>query len=177
MAARALLLAFVLLVGATARATVLQDWSLEERIARSDNVVSGTVKAQQARWDGDQIVTDTIIAVRRTIFGPERREIMLTQLGGTIGETTLDIAGSAQFDVGDEVLLIVKRDQRGFERLVGMSLGAFIVQGKRLRQHIDVPLMRGDGRLREPPGELVVDIERVRGAASEVRRTLERTAR
>lgn len=173
MLARAPVLALLLLVAVPAQATVLHDWSIEERIARSDNVVIGTITSQQAKLVDGNIVTESSVSVTRTLFGPARRDVVLTQLGGTIGDTTLDIAGSARFEVGDEVVLIVKRDEHGREQLVGMSLGAFLVKGKRVRQTIDVPLMR-DGRLREGPGEQIYDIERIRGAAREVRRTLER---
>ena len=173
MPARASLLVLLLLVTVPAKATVLHDWSLEERIARSDNVVVGTITAQEAKLVDGNIVTESTVTVAKTLFGPSRRDLVVTQLGGTIGDTTLDIAGSARFEVGDEVVLIVKRDPRGREQLVGMSLGAFLVKGRRARQTIDVPLMR-DGRLREGPGVQVYDLERIRGAAREVRRTLER---
>ncbi|HSI05633.1 MAG: hypothetical protein ACAI38_11510 [Myxococcota bacterium] len=172
-----LLAVVLLLLAGPAQATVLADWTLEERIAHSDSVVAGTITAQRVTRVGDDIVTESTVVVSRTLFGPERRELTVSQLGGTIGETTLHVEGSAHFEVGDEVVLIVKRDARGRDQLVGMSLGAFLVKGRLARQSIRVPLMGSDGRLRKAPGEQVVDMERIRAAAADVRRTLDRTVR
>ncbi len=163
-----------MLLCAPARATVLQDWSLEERIAHADQVVVGKVIAQEAtRLDGN-IVTESTIAVSRTLFGRAGNELVITQLGGSLGEDTLRVPGTPLLTVGDEVVLIVKLFN-GRNRLVGMGLGAFFLRGRLAYQRIDVPLMGADGRLRRPPGEQTFDLERIRGAAEEVRRTLQRT--
>lgn len=165
----------VLLVAVPAAATVLHAWSLEERIARADNVVAGkVVGVETRRTDDGMIFTESTIAVTRTLYGPTRSSVVVSQLGGTIGEDTLSIAGTVLFTVGDEVMVIIKRDAAGREQLVGMSQGAFFVTGRTARQNIDVPLMR-DGRLEAPPGVQTLDVDRIRSAASEVRRTLERT--
>lgn len=173
MTARLVPLGLVLLLAAPGHATVLKAWSLEERIAHADSVLLGRVTGERVyRVDGT-IVTDSTIAVERVIFGTSRATVTISQLGGTIGEETILVAGTARLGVGDEVVVIVKRDSGGRDRLVGMSLGAFQVVGQQLRQTIDVPLMRRDGRMLDPPGRQVLDMARVLGAADDVRRAVQ----
>ena len=161
-----------------AQATVLWDLSLEERIARADGVFVGTVKEVKAVAAADgMIFTEATLDVQRTIYGEAQSTVTVTQFGGTIGDRTVSIAGTVPMKVGESLVVIVRRDRLGRLQLVSMGLGAFRVSGREARQHIDVPLMRRDGQMREPPGEARIAIDRIEAVARDVERTLARAPR
>ncbi len=173
-----LLVAYVLALSRPAQATVLWDLSLEERIARADAVFAGTVKEVKAVEAPDgMIFTEATLDVQRTIYGPPQSTVTVTQFGGTIGERSVIVAGTVPMAVGESLIVIVRRDRLGRLQLVSMGLGAFRVSGREARQHIDVPLMRRDGRMVESPVEARLDIDRIEAVARDVSRTLERVPR
>ena len=165
-----LVLAGLLLFAPPASATVLLDLSLEERIARADTVVVGTVKSQRTFRAGTLILTESTLRVEETLYGAPGKTLVVTTVGGTIGDTTMDVPGEAMLAVGQRLVVIARRDANGRNHLVGMSMGAFTLRGDVAEQVIVVPTLRRHGGLAEPQGQVVTDLTRIRAAVGAAHR-------
>lgn len=140
--------AFTLIVPAT----ILADWSLEERVRRADCIVMGVVaEAEVVRDERGRVWTETTIVVERALAGQVSETVVVSQLGGRLGDRTVDVSGTAPLPTGVRVLLLLQSVGRRTV-LVAMSQGAFHLHGDLAYQAIRVPLAAEDGRLRPPPG-------------------------
>ncbi|MEM9067232.1 MAG: hypothetical protein AAGE52_01960 [Myxococcota bacterium] len=98
-------------------------------VERADQVVVARVSAQQARWDGDQIVTDVLLEVEDAVHGSASTgdTLMLVRLGGAIDDLGMRVEGEPSFNDGNRYLVFL-REWRGMYRPVGMSQGVMRVQ-------------------------------------------------
>ncbi|MFB6374836.1 MAG: hypothetical protein ABEN55_17330, partial [Bradymonadaceae bacterium] len=96
----------------SASATVMEYTSPAELVDLSDVVVRADVVDRQSFVDRDQgrIVTHTTLSVREHYAGQVGAEVTLEQWGGTVGERTSTVPGGADFEVGEEVLVFLRRD-------------------------------------------------------------------
>jgi hypothetical protein len=101
--------------------------SLEELVAKADLIVVATVSEQTSRWNKyGRIVTDVTLAVDQPIKGDTSNgeQLVVTTLGGTIGELLMKVEGSARFVSGSSVLVFLRQvPGTGELRPVGMSQG------------------------------------------------------
>jgi hypothetical protein len=147
------------LLASAAQGTVLADWDVSELAARADRIDVVTVVAQRSSDEGELGRTFSRVRVERTLKGAKATELELTQLGGVDTE----VVGDARLRVGERWLLFSFGAPDGRRYLVGMSLGAWRVDGARLTQDIEVPLASGDGELLPAPGRraaTILDVER-----------------
>src|ERR1700736_872915 len=90
--------------------------TLDELVARAENVFVARVVAQRSTWidsrAGRAIVTDVTFAIERTIKGPVYAERSLEFLGGTVGDDTLQVSGMPVFHAGDRDVLFVSDSGR-----------------------------------------------------------------
>jgi hypothetical protein len=157
-----LLLAAVTLPPAVAQATILADWSLEERARRADRIVVGVVGDARGVRAGGRVLTEIDIRVEQTLAGVHVDTFILSQLGGRWGDTIVEVIGTARLTRGARVLLFVERARDGRDYLVAMSLGAYVVDDDgRAHQRLDVPLAGPDGTVRPPPGAQSIDFGRI----------------
>jgi hypothetical protein len=126
---------FLLLLGIFGFAPPTQGTSLsplrvERLVQLSEEIVHGTVAAAESRWTPDRssIVTETRIQVFETLKGEGGAEIVLTQLGGTVGAPRVEVPGIGAILPGQEALFFVSRDERGVRSLTGLSQGRFDVR-------------------------------------------------
>lgn len=104
--------ALLWLAPSTASATVMEYASPAELVELSDVVVRADVVGQHSFVDDEQgrIVTHTTLAVRETYHGEAGSEVTVEQWGGTVGERTSSVPGDAEFEVGEEVIVFLRRD-------------------------------------------------------------------
>lgn len=153
-----------------ATATHLADWDLWDLVRRADLILVGQVQAQDSVRVNGRLMTESRIAVDEVLLGSAGPHVILSQLGGRDGNIVNEIVGDAQLETGSRVLLFTYAHADGRRYLVGMGLGAYLVQGEELSQQIDVPLLGGDGRLRPPPGRRSVRLTQVRAAVRKLLR-------
>lgn len=126
--------ALVLVVGATARATVMVEVSLEEMIQEAEVIVHGRVVRSDVRVaiDDGQMVphTFTTIEVTEWLAGEGGETVQLRELGGTFHGVTHHIAGTPSYAIGDEVVVFLERREDGRRdlRTFAMAQGKFVVQ-------------------------------------------------
>lgn len=96
----------------SASATVVEYASPAELVDLSDVVVRADVVDRESFVDQKQgrILTHTTLAVRERLLGDVDAELTIEQWGGTVGERTSTVPGDAQFEVGEEVVVFLRRD-------------------------------------------------------------------
>jgi len=160
------LLALALVVSAvtSADATTLRRMGLDDLARTNEQAVVGRVIDVNSYWnaDGSFILSDVTVAVDRVIKGnPNEREITVTLMGGTVGETTTMIVAGAELAVGREYILFLNtEDLPAAPRVTTVRdhcQGTFEVvrdaKGDRaLSQARNHPLLTDDFGLVEPPG-------------------------
>ena len=119
-------IALVLTVSTLAQATTVQRLSLEDMTKKASSIVVGKVKDSRAFWSGKLILTTTTIDVTETIKGQTSRSIQLTTVGGTVGDTTLQVSGMPAFQAGEDAVVFVERSG-SFSTVVGLTQGKFVV--------------------------------------------------
>jgi hypothetical protein len=117
---------------AHAPATTVIPPTFEEMADRADVVFAG--KALNARSEWRMVGTRRVIftsvefEVTEVLKGAAGRSITLQFLGGTIGDTTLEVAGTPRFATGERVILFVEKNGTRFSPIVGVFHGKFGVQ-------------------------------------------------
>jgi hypothetical protein len=111
----------------TADAAVVLALDLADLVERADAVVVAAPLRKESRWDDKgRIVTDVTLFVEEDLKGaPEAgTEIVVTTLGGTIGDIGLLVAGAPRFrDGGSAIVFLREIPAYGELRVVGMSQG------------------------------------------------------
>lgn len=144
-AALALVFAFTL-IAPTAHATLLVVRSLAELVADSDHIVVITGVSETSRRDRfGRIVSDMQLLVNDVAKGSLRRgqAIVVTRLGGSIGDLAMTVAGEAHVTTGERAVLFLDNvGSNGAMRVSSMALGQFPI----VSQHgVDTVLPSGAG--------------------------------
>ena len=180
LAATAILLSVVI---ATAGATTLIRQGLERLTADNETVLHGRVTGIHSYWNADHsfILTDVSLQTIGTLKGAiTADEVVLTLMGGTVGDLTTLIIGGPELVPGSEYLIFLNREDlpSAPDRLTVRDLmqGVFDVvdtpMGRRaFSQAIDHPLVADEQGLVDPPGgvegmpvdELVREVKRISG--------------
>jgi hypothetical protein len=107
--------------------------SLEELTRESELVIRGTVRSVQSDWESGErqaIHTNIEVTVEQYLKGNGKAEVVVRQLGGQVGDIRQVIAGSPQFQVGEEVILFLVKHDKHY-RIHSIALGSFrIVSGE-----------------------------------------------
>lgn len=125
----AFVLALSLLLAGTAHSTTLLALNVAQLTRNSSTVVRAKVLSSEARWTQDKarIITDTRLSVMETWKGTHQAEVLVMQPGGVVGDIGQRVHGTAQFSVGEEVVLFLESRGERF-LLTGMIQGKFVVE-------------------------------------------------
>jgi hypothetical protein len=117
----------LLLAAGVARATVLVALTLDELVAASEVVFTGTVTDSVTRAEGDLVYTTIRFDVDDVVAGEADGEVLeLRFLGGNVGEQKTEVSGQYIPAVGDRGLFFVDDSVRDLVNpLTGWSQGHF----------------------------------------------------
>jgi hypothetical protein len=109
--------------------------SPEQMAAAADDIVIAKVISSESRLSGDMKKIYTYVAVEVVEWikdGGERpKTITIRQLGGSVGESTMVVAGDAHFVKGEETLLFLRKKSvkknDGFYFLLGMAQSKYAI--------------------------------------------------
>jgi len=104
-------LALAALVVGTAQASQFRAFGRDAQVRGSDLIALGRVLSVHSDWDDrhSAIHTDAEIAVDEAWKGePASDRIVVRSLGGRIGSLALEVDGSAEFTVGERVLVFLR---------------------------------------------------------------------
>lgn len=166
---RTLLLMSAILVPAAVGATVLIEQSPQQIMRQADLVVLGHVVAQRSVRAQGTLMTESLVAVEETLKGPATRQVVISQLGGKDGNIEMDVPGDARLVPGQRVVLATYLHDDGRRYLVGMALGAFVIEGQRAMQTVDAPLVTPGGGVQAPPGVRILSLTNLRALAGSAR--------
>lgn len=115
-----------------APATTVVPPSFTQLVGASGYVVRAVVTNMNAEWQHDggnlHIITRVTFEVREVIAGTPPEPLVLTMLGGKIGDTELLVDGAPRFKVGDEDILFVRGPEFKLLPFVAMQYGQYLVQ-------------------------------------------------
>jgi len=116
----------LLLIADFARALTVENISLQRLTTESNLIVYGRIESSYSQWEGKTIYTYTTLRVNESLKGEGGSLVTVKQLGGTVGETGLEVPGTPKLIAGEDVVLFLTRwqDQYWIHSIV---LGKFSV--------------------------------------------------
>jgi hypothetical protein len=108
-------------------ATVAAKLDLATLADKSELVVVAKIEGKYAKWDAANtgIWTHHTLTVSETLKGEHKAAREFVSRGGVVGNRGQHVAGSGNFEKGDEYVLFLWKDDAGRYRLTGMVQGAF----------------------------------------------------
>ena len=102
-------LVLILLISAVSLALTVEYASLEELTSESNSIIYGKVKSTYSKWEDKNIFTYTTIDIIYDVRGnqKDKKEIVVKQLGGNVGEIGQEVNGSPKFKKDSEVFLFL----------------------------------------------------------------------
>ena len=94
---------------------------------QSSLVVQGTVTSVRSYWNDKRtkIYTETLVQVDQAYKGPNPGTVRVVQLGGTVGNVKVAVAGALQWRPGEEVVLFLEQATTDAYQVSGFSQGKF----------------------------------------------------
>jgi hypothetical protein len=116
----------------TVEATTVLPLTDRHLVARSQNIIEGTVTKLTSKWNVGRTQIHTVIevTVRRALKGDLQpgQQISLRMLGGTVGDTTLLVVDAPLFRANEHLLLFLTPDfENQLSPIVGFDQGKFSV--------------------------------------------------
>ncbi len=140
---RVALVLLIAVIPCFALGSVVKPMSLKQLAVSADAIVHGRVLQSETIWNENKTRIFTLTTVRVTeewkgALGDEK-ELVIRQVGGSIGPITQAVAGNAVFQRDEELVLFLERSKRHADFMViGLSLGQFVVDrhgGQQLVRH------------------------------------------
>ena len=112
-----------------ALATLVPQVTLEQMAGEAQFVVHGKVTRKWSAWDsgGQMIWSHYQLQLEEALKGSPGNSLVVSEPGGIVGDQGISIAGTPEYDVGDEVVLLVWRTPLGYLRTSGWGQGKFTV--------------------------------------------------
>ena len=160
------------LAGALAHATLVPRMTLEQAVDDSVLIVQGTVVRTWSAW-GDKrqfIWTHYELKVSDALKGLATPNIIISEPGGTVGNTGMQIAGAPRYSVGEEVVLFATPTPIGYLRTAGWGQGKYVIVDARdsdrrvVRSSVrDITLFDPISTAGSPPGHKQTILSRLDG--------------
>lgn len=113
---------------------ILVTMDVPELTKNSDTIVMGTVKKRlPSRWDRSDpeepvIYTDVIIEIEEYLKNPlDQREVTIQLLGGKVGNVNMEAMDEATLNLGEKVLLFLKKNKEGNFVVLGAMQGKYTI--------------------------------------------------
>lgn len=114
------------------RATTVVPPEFEELVRESDYVVRGRVTAVESAWRekgrSRVIVSKVHVEVLEVIAGEPPSPLVLTMVGGKVGEKEMVLEGAPRFEAGDEDILFVRANGRAVSPLTRIMHGRYRIE-------------------------------------------------
>jgi hypothetical protein len=121
--------AVCLILSPSVRATTVIPMSFEQLVAESEIIFRGVVVDARSRLvDGTErplIVTDVSFRSLNVLKGNPSAIVVLSFLGGTVGDQWLHVSDMPQFSVGDRDVVFASPSRREVSPIVGFMQGRF----------------------------------------------------
>lgn len=108
-------------------ATTVDPPTLPQMVSRADRIFVGEAVSSRSYWTGSSIHTDVTFRVSETVKGANSPMVLLTFLGGAVGDIALEVAGTPRFAPGDEQVLFTTDRARQANPIVGFWHGRVLI--------------------------------------------------
>jgi len=120
-------------------AAVVLSLTLQDLVQQADLIVFGRCEEMISAWGAKRrrIFTNITVAPERCLKPcncPSR--ITIRQLGGTVDDFSIKIAGAPEFQKGERVILFLKTSATTFYQVLGMSQGKFSIIRKGVSYYV-----------------------------------------
>jgi hypothetical protein len=78
---------------------------VDRLVRRADLIVHGVVAKKEPKWIGRVLYTQYDVAVQETLKGAERQNVLVSVVGGTMGNVQLRVPGAPSLEAGDQLVL------------------------------------------------------------------------
>jgi hypothetical protein len=104
--------------------------ALGELGREAERIVQGRVVETRAAWSADRSMIHTYVQVQveRTVKGRERRNVVFRVMGGEIGDLGVVVPDAPRFRTGEDVLVLLDRDDSGYLSVHGWSQGKIEIE-------------------------------------------------
>src|SRR5262249_29669950 len=127
-----LLLALVIGGALPLSAATVLPISFDQLVNEATAIVRGEVLNVRSEWRdrGDERVIVTLVTVRvvDTLKGSQQSRLDLEFIGGTVGDTTLEVSDSPKFVAGERDFLFIGPTGKSISPLVGFFAGRWRIQ-------------------------------------------------
>jgi hypothetical protein len=125
-------LTILTLCGPWCRAAIVPQLALDQLVAGSECIIQGSVLRSWPAWDQRRqfIWTHIEVLVRerwKESGSTADRTVVLSEPGGTVGAQTMQVGGTAAYQVGEELVVFVYRTPIGYLRAIGNGQGKFTI--------------------------------------------------
>jgi hypothetical protein len=116
------------LIGINASATTVERLGLDDLVKKAHSIVVGKVMSSRTYWtsNGKLILTDFTLDVGEQLKGSGPRRVVVTTIGGKIGNTELHVSGMPMFKQGEDAVVFIEQSG-AYETVVGLGQGKFTV--------------------------------------------------
>lgn len=145
-----------------AAATEIVPLSIAELGQRSAQVVRGRVADVQSRWNAShtKILTEVRLDVTERFKGSGGDVVRVVELGGTVGNVHMNVAGTVQWKQGEDVLLFLEPSIGPTFHVSGFQQGRFRIDSDPNSTQLfarSESLLNPDLRSTRPDGRYAVD--------------------
>ena len=113
----------------TLRASSVLPPTFADLVQQSQTILVGDVQLLRSRWvgEGDErhIATFVTLKIVTLLKGESQGDYELQVFGGTVGDTTMEVADSPRFRVGERMLLFIRNNAKQVIPLVGAEYGLY----------------------------------------------------
>lgn len=127
----------------SSHATILIKKNLGQLAAESELIVVGRITGKSCNWAHGLILSHHTLEVERTLKGKAPAQLVVTEVGGTVGDTTMRVESAATYAPGQRVLVHLKKGPRGYWRTLGWIQGRYAVVHNRASDEDVVRLETG----------------------------------
>ena len=109
----------------TSQASLIVPVGFHRMSTSAHTIVAGMVRSRHTYWDQGRIYTDITLETMEFLKHPDAdrpQEIVVTLLGGEVGDTRMDVSGSPTLFKGQEVVLFLMRHNEKYT-VFGLSYG------------------------------------------------------
>ncbi len=100
---------------------------IQDLAGRVPLIVAGRCTSVRSAWNDEKtlITTTTTYDVERVVKGDleRKKDLVVRQVGGSVGNITQRLVGGPRFEVGERSLLFLRPDASGELRIYGLGLG------------------------------------------------------
>ena len=92
-------------------------------------IVHGRIISHSSRWDDTHqfIWTHYVLEIKEALKGKRSTRMTIAEPGGSVGGTTMTIAGAPEYQDGEEVIVFLERTPIGYWRCYGWGQGKYTV--------------------------------------------------